>query len=112
MENNLVENIAKLLKDLVAVTGFDGIDQLVGFFQEVLNQRLVSLLGIPGATAWGSEKLGGANKTLKLLQCFSRLQIKSGKFSRASQSLLGREAAPALPRLAKATSPTLKFADT
>jgi hypothetical protein len=39
----------------------DGVDEFVGLFQEIGEERFVGLLGIPRATARGAEFVGGGD---------------------------------------------------
>jgi hypothetical protein len=48
----------ELFENLVAVARLDGVDQLVGFFDQVLHERLVGLLGIPRAATRGAQFVG------------------------------------------------------
>jgi len=57
VEDDLVENVAKLFEHLVAVAGLDGVDQFVRLFDQVLHERLVGLLTIPGASARRAQLL-------------------------------------------------------
>jgi hypothetical protein len=61
VEDHLVQNISQFLIDLLSIAGFQGLDQLVGFFKKVLNQAAMSLLGIPGATAGSAELVGNGD---------------------------------------------------
>ena len=51
VEDDLEEDVAELLREVGAVTGRDGVDDLVGLLDEVGSERLVRLLGVPRAPA-------------------------------------------------------------
>lgn len=49
MKDDLIEDVAKLFTNRGGVLGFDCINQLIGLLEQVLNERLVGLLGVPRA---------------------------------------------------------------
>ncbi len=57
MEDHLQQQVAQLLDQRIAVTGVDGLDGLVGLLDEVLDQALVGLLGIPRAPTRGTQAI-------------------------------------------------------
>ena len=57
VKHDLVQHVAKLFEHAIAVARLDGFDQLVGFFNQILHERLVGLLAVPRAPARGSQFL-------------------------------------------------------
>ena len=51
VEQHLQQHVAEFLADRCPVTVFDRLGQLVGLLDQVPDQRLVSLLGVPRAAA-------------------------------------------------------------
>ena len=51
VEDHLVEHVAELLDEVVARAGLDRIHELVGLLDEVLHERGVGLLLVPGAAS-------------------------------------------------------------
>jgi hypothetical protein len=53
----LKEQIAELLPKRFAIARIDGVDDLAGFFEDVLAQRRGALLAVPRTTVGGQEAL-------------------------------------------------------
>ena len=66
MKDDLIEHVAEFFDDLVAVAALDGVNQLVGLFEQVLGEAVVSLFGIPGATAGAAKFVGDGNQRVEL----------------------------------------------
>ena len=66
VKHDVVQNIAKLFKNLVTIAGFDGMNKFVDLFNEVLDQLLMSLLGVPWAAARAAKFCGHCNQFIKL----------------------------------------------
>jgi micrococcal nuclease len=50
MKDHLVQHVTQLFEQFIAVTGLDRLHEFVGLLDEVLHERLMGLLAIPGAS--------------------------------------------------------------
>ena len=57
VKDHLQEQIAQLLGKFARVAGFHGVECFVGFLDQVLAQRFMGLLTVPGAAAWAVQAL-------------------------------------------------------
>ena len=64
MEDNLKQQIAKFFGHFINLTGIEGSQSFVGFFQQVGAQAGMGLLAIPGAA------IGGTQVCNHLVKCF------------------------------------------
>jgi hypothetical protein len=55
MEHDLQQQVSELVLQALGVAGVDRLEGLVGLLEQVLSERLMRLLGVPGATARASE---------------------------------------------------------
>jgi hypothetical protein len=61
VEDDVIENVSEFFLDGLWILALDGVDEFVGLFQEIGEERFVGLLGIPRATARGAEFVGGGD---------------------------------------------------
>ena len=57
MEGDLEQQVAELFGEFCVVAAVDGVEDFVRFFDQVGTERLMSLLDVPRAAAWGAETL-------------------------------------------------------
>ena len=75
MKNHLIEHVAELFKNGVAIVSFNGIDELVGLFEQVLGEAGVGLLGIPRATTRGAQFVGSSNEGVEVCHGLSVARV-------------------------------------
>ena len=55
MENNLQQHVTQLLAEMTHVFSQDCFVRLKGFFNQIIGNAVVSLLGVPRTASWCSE---------------------------------------------------------
>ena len=65
VEEHLVEHVAELLDHLVAVARLDRVDELPALLDEVLQEALVRLVGVPGAAAGRAQQRDGRDELVE-----------------------------------------------
>src|SRR5262249_13274996 len=75
MEDDLQEQIAELAAQLLRVVAIDRLGDLVGLLDDVLADRLVRLLAIPGAAARGTQPRHDLHQLVETLHRAPRARV-------------------------------------
>ena len=62
VKQHLIQNVPEFLDHVVAVARFDGVDELVALFNQILEQRLVCLFAIPRAAVLAAQPCHHGNQ--------------------------------------------------
>jgi hypothetical protein len=81
MKQNLQQEIAKFLGQILRLAIFDGIKNFVGFFDEVCPECEMGLFPVPGAAAEGAQARLDAHQILEEIPGAFRLERRGNNFA-------------------------------